>query len=92
MMLCTAAAGSAADDSDIAAVVHQGLAKLQHGFEGALADMQGIAPGDRLRLANMLLTQYIGLRMLARSRLPLGILEQSVKGVADMLDGAATLH
>ncbi|MEM6304020.1 MAG: TetR/AcrR family transcriptional regulator [Pseudomonadota bacterium] len=91
-LLCTAASGSAADDADIAAAVHRGLAKLQEGLVVALADVDGIAPQDRLRLANTLLAQYIGLRMLARSRLPLGILEQSVAGVADLLDGAAALH
>ncbi len=55
----------------------------------ALADTPGIAAAGRLRLAGTLLTQYIGLRMLARSRLPLGILEQRVRGVADIVDGAA---
>lgn len=88
-LLCTAASGAASDDVDIAAVVHQGLAKLQRGFEKALEDIPGIEAADRLRLANTLLTQYIGLRMLARSRLPLGILEQSVQGVADILDCAS---
>ncbi|MBD3664994.1 TetR/AcrR family transcriptional regulator [Sulfitobacter aestuariivivens] len=88
-LLCTAASSAAADDVEIASAVHGGLAKLQQGIEAAIADIEGIAPGDRLRLANTLLTQYIGLRMLARSRLPMGILEQSVEGVADILDRAA---
>ena len=87
-LLCTAASGAAADDADIAAVVHQGLAKLQQGLAAAVGDIDGIDAGERMRLADTLLTQYIGLRMLARSRLPMGILEHSVQGVARVLDGA----
>lgn len=90
-LLCTAAAGSAADDPDISAAVHTGLAKMQAGLVQALADVPTLAdlPQDRrLRLADTLLTQYIGLRVLARSRLPLGVLAHSVEGVRDILEGA----
>ena len=92
-LLCTAAAGPAADDPEIAEIVQKGLAKLQHGFEQALSDTPALCDLSevaRLRLAGTLLTQYIGLRMLARSRLPLGILEQSVQGVDQILSGAET--
>ncbi len=87
-LLCTAAAGAAADDTDIAKAVHIGMAKMQKGFEYALGDapqLEGLADADRLRLANVLLTQYIGLRMLVRSRLPLGVLEGAVRGIEDIL-------
>ena len=93
-LLCTAAAGSAADDPDIARVVHVGLAKLQAGFLQAIEaspDLSGLDADRKLRLADSLLTQYIGLRMLARSRLPLGVLQNAVAAVADMLAGAARL-
>ncbi len=91
-LLCTAAAGSAANDADIAKAVHLGLGKLQAGFVQALADAPALAALDdaqRLRLADTLLTQYIGLRMLARSRLPMGVLQHAVQGVEDILRGAA---
>lgn len=91
-LLCTAAAGSAAQDADIAQAVHVGLAKMQSGFMQALADtpdLTQLSEVGRVRLANTLLTQYIGLRMLARSRLPLGVLGQAVQGVEDILRGAA---
>ncbi len=88
-LLCTAASGAASDDAEIAATVHRGLAKLQGGLETAIIDATALDAGDRRRLANTLLTQYIGLRMLARSRLSLGILEHSVQGVADILDHAS---
>ena len=91
-LLCTAASGAAADDAEIAQAVHTGLAKMQRAFEQALRDTPALEPLDdarRLRLADVMLTQYIGLRMLARSRLPLGVLEQSVQGVEEILDTAA---
>jgi len=87
-LLCTAASGAAADDAEIAKVVHQGLAKMQEALSDAIADIADIPTRDHQTLANVLLTQYIGLRMLARSRLPLGILEQAADGVEKILDGA----
>ena len=90
-LLCTAAAGSAANDPDIAAAVHRGLEKMQTGFVQALKDapsLSEISNARRVRLANTLLTQYIGLRMLARSKLPLGILAHSVQAVEEMLRDA----
>ena len=91
-LLCTATGSAAADDPDIAKVVKSGLTKMLHGFEVALAESSSLAGLDTARrnaLANILLTQYIGLRMLARSRLPLGILENSTSAVNDILAGAA---
>lgn len=90
-LLCTAAAGSAAQDPEISALVQGGLAKMQAGLLEALSDTPDLAQvpiGTRRRLADTLLAQYIGLRMLARSRLPLGVLAHSVEGVRDLLDGA----
>ena len=75
-------------------MVHVGLAKLQAGFLQAIEaspDLSGLDADRKLRLADSLLTQYIGLRMLARSRLPLGVLQNAVAGVGDMLAGAARL-
>lgn len=90
-LLCTAAAGSAANDPDIAQVVQAGLAKFQMGFQLALRETPTLArlsEPERLRLADALLTQYVGLRMLARSQLPLGVLAHAVAGVDDILGGA----
>ncbi|UWR22582.1 TetR/AcrR family transcriptional regulator [Sulfitobacter sp. S190] len=87
-LLCTAASGSEMADPEIAAAVHQGLAKMQAGFEVALAaspQHADLSDSARLQLANVLVTQYVGLRMLARSRLPLGILENAVRGIAGIL-------
>lgn len=91
-LLCTAAAGSAANDPEIAEAVQGGLTKMQSGFAQALADAPSLAAlpdAQRLRLADTLLTQYIGLRMIARSQLPLGVLDHAVQGVEEVLNGTA---
>ena len=91
-LLCTAAAGSAAHDPDIADAVHRGLNKLQLAVVQALKDtpaLSGISSAKRQRLADTLLTQYMGLRMLARSRLPLGVLSNAVQSVEELLRDAA---
>ncbi|MGB7242747.1 MAG: TetR/AcrR family transcriptional regulator [Sulfitobacter sp.] len=87
-LLCTAAAGPEMDDPDIAKSVHQGLAKMQSALQTALCASPAhsrLNPTDRLLLANVLLTHYIGLRVLARSQLHLGVLENSVSGVEGIL-------
>jgi TetR/AcrR family transcriptional repressor of nem operon len=91
-LLCTAATSAAADDPDISKSVHRGLAKMQAGFAQALQDapsLRDMDPVAQLRLADVLLTQYIGLRVLGRSRLPLGVLEQSNRGIEDILRAAS---
>lgn len=90
-LLCTAASGSAADDPEIAKAVHGGLSKLQNGFLLAVRDapsLSELSKGEQVRLADSLLTQYIGLRVLARSRLPLGVLDHAAKSVEDILTAA----
>jgi TetR/AcrR family transcriptional repressor of nem operon len=90
-LLCTVAAGSAANDPDIAQIVQAGLTKLQMGFLRALREtpaLAGLSEPRQRRLADTLLTQYVGLRMLARSQLPLGVLEHAVEGVDDILEAA----
>ena len=90
-LLCTAASGSAANDPDIAKLVHGGMTKMQAGFAQALRDaphLSTLGTAQRSRLADTLLTQYIGLRMLARSQLPLGVLEHAVQSVQDIMRGA----
>jgi TetR/AcrR family transcriptional repressor of nem operon len=88
-LLCTAAAGAAGDDKKISEAVHHGLTKLQNALAIAVKDVPGIDQNQHTLIANTLLTQYIGLRILVRSKLPLGILQQSVEGVAAILRGPA---
>lgn len=88
-LLCSAAAGFEMSDPDIAAAVEKGMQGIREGLEAALRASPVHAAqsaSDRRALANVLLTHYIGLRVLARSRMPLGIVEQSVDSVARLLE------
>lgn len=87
-ILCTAAAGAEMSDPQIAAAVHHGLQRIRDAIAVAVAASplhDNLSPHKRKALANVLLTQYIGLRVLARSCLPLGIVEQSGQGVEALL-------
>lgn len=87
-LLCTAAAGNEMGDPDIAAAVNKGLRRIRDAMGLALKASpihSSLRPDENRVLANVLLTQYVGLRVLARSCLPLGIVEQSEKGVAVLL-------
>lgn len=87
-MLCTAASASEMTDPEISAAVQKGLRRIRDGLDVALAASplhSGLTPPKRAVMANLLLTQYMGLRVLARSCLPLGIVEQSTQGVDALL-------
>lgn len=87
-LLCTAAAGPEMDDPEIAKAVHQGLAKLREGLQAALDLSAAHRHGPEIEkhaLANVLLTQYVGLRVLTRSGLPLGIVEDPRSHAATLL-------
>ncbi len=88
-LLCSAAAGPSAYDPDIAKQVAEGLSILRNGMDEALKDSpkhSAWLDDKRSRLADHLLTQYVGLRIMARSRASLGVLEHAADGVADLLD------
>ncbi|WP_187429141.1 hypothetical protein ROLI_005490 [Roseobacter fucihabitans] len=87
-LLCSAAAGYEMSDPEIAAAVEQGMEGIRAGLEAALRD--SLTHADQSKeaqraLANMLLTQYIGLCVLARSRMSLGVIEQCTGHVAQLL-------
>ncbi len=80
-LACSAAAGPASEDTDIAAAVHRTLGKLQKGFEVALKASRshaGLEPAARRQMADMLTTQYVGMRVMARSQAPVAMLKRSV--------------
>ena len=87
-ILCTASAGVEMSDPQIAAAVQTGLRRLRDGIDEALASSTlhaGLTTPKRVVLANLLVAQYVGLQVLARSCLPLGIVEQSVQGIDALL-------
>lgn len=65
-LLCSAAAGPSSYDPDIAAAVKQGLEKMHEGFLSALAATD-IPPAEQPPLADLLVSQYVGLRIMSRS-------------------------
>lgn len=87
-MLCSAAAGPAAYDDDIAHDVHQLISQMQQAFTRSLEASPAhhhLTATEREHLAASLTTQYAGLRTLARSRTPLSMLAQSVAGLSAQL-------
>ena len=87
-ILCTAATGQEMRDPEIASVIQTGLRRIRDAIEQALIASPlhtGLTPPKRAVLANALMTQYVGLRVLARSCLPLGIVEQSGQAVDALL-------
>lgn len=77
-MLCSAAAGPASFDHDIASAVQEILARMRDAFASALTASgrhRDLDEPSRLELASALTTQYIGLQVLARSKAPVTFLE-----------------
>ena len=90
-LLCTAAAGPANDDPEISAAVAGLLDSMAAAFRAALDVAPGYADrsaAERAKMANLLLTQYVGLRILTRSQAPVKTIEASVTALTDMLDEA----
>ena len=80
-LACSAAAGPASEDIEIAEAVHRTLGKLQKGFEVALKASHthaSLDPAARRQMADMLTTQYVGTRVMARSQAPVAMLNRSV--------------
>lgn len=80
-LACSAAAGPVSEDTDIADAVHRTLGKLRKGFEVALKASRSHArldPPARRQMADMLTTQYVGMRVMARSQAPVAMLKRSV--------------
>lgn len=78
-MLCSAAAGPAFDDDGIAVVVNGLLDQLRDAFSYALG------PRAPAGLAGLLVTQYVGLRILSRAQTSVGELEKCVAAVIEMV-------
>lgn len=87
-LLCSAAAGPAYNDREIAKSVHTLLDKMQSGFRVALQQSskhQALSSAKIEQLANLLLTQYIGLRILSRSRASKETLKRSIASLMLLL-------
>lgn len=88
-LLCSAAAGPSMYDDDIAAAVAKGLNALRDAIATALQASPKhtqMSHVDRMDLADMLIAQYVGLRTMARARMPAETLRNAVRSVGVMLD------
>lgn len=80
-LLCTSLVGPASYDPELAAVLHRMLDRMQVGFEEALSCSPGhalLTPASRNGQSHVLTAHYVGIRVLARSDLPVKSLEKSV--------------
>ena len=87
-LICSAAAGPASEDPDIAKAVHRALDQMRKGFEVAVSASRSHAklnPTEYRGLADALTTQYVGLRVLVRSRAPVAVVERSAASVQHLL-------
>lgn len=83
-LLCSAAAGPAAVDEDIAEIVHLQLGVMQQAFEDALAQSQAwenVDSEERGEAACLLLSQYVGVRVLVRSNAPIAEIQKCVNAL-----------
>jgi TetR/AcrR family transcriptional repressor of nem operon len=83
-LLCSTVAGPAVFDSDISAYATKLLARMRAAFQTAL-EASDLAE-DAENLAQMLVTQYVGMRVVSRSNVPPTTIRQSVAALARMVD------
>ena len=89
-LLCSAAAGPSAVDVDIAEVVQVQLRKMGEAFYVALAQSSAhseTSDQDTRDLAGLLLTQYVGLRIMVRSNAPIAAIQESVRAMGKVVTG-----
>ncbi len=87
-LLCSSAAGVAAVDTDIEEIVHAQFDLMSNAFDVALKESNAFCDAGeqyRAETANLLLSQYVGLRILVRSKAPLARLQQCVKALDQLL-------
>lgn len=72
-LLCSAAAGPASYDPEIGVAVTEELTKMRDAFQVA------IGASNNPNTANLLVTQYVGLRILSRSQVPVSFILDSIK-------------
>jgi len=87
-LLCSAAAGPAYKDKEIAEAVHILLQRMKSGFETALQESSQHSTFSEKKLgqlSDLLLTQYVGLRILSRSQATPDTLKRSISSLMILL-------
>ncbi len=83
-LLCSTVAGPAVFDSDIAAYATEMLARMRAAFQTAVEASDH--SDDAENVAQLLVTQYVGMRVVSRSNVPPTTVRQSVAALAGMFD------
>jgi TetR/AcrR family transcriptional repressor of nem operon len=87
-LLCSAAAGAAAVDPEIAEIVHAQLDQMRDAFNVALsqsAAYTAVSVHNRNETASLLLSQYVGLRILVRSNASIQTLDQCASAMERLI-------
>jgi TetR/AcrR family transcriptional repressor of nem operon len=83
-LLCSAAAGPSAVDTDIAEVVQLQLRKMSDAFYIAFTQSaihSASHEQDRRNMARLLLTQYVGLRVMVKSNTQIETIQESINAL-----------
>jgi len=83
-LLCTAIAGPACFDSDIAAFANKSLDRMRKAFEQAVRDSSEFDNAENT--ARFLITQYVGMRILSRSGASAAVLRQNVEALRSLVE------
>lgn len=86
-LLCSAVAGPACYDPDIAAFAVKSLDRMRAGFQQALEDA-GMSR-DAVGMAHFLVSQYVGLRVLSRADIPASTIRLNVRALRSLVKPAA---
>ena len=78
-LLCSAIAGPAAYDPDIAALAFKSIDRMAKAFEQAIE--ASAVPNDAASVAQLLVTQYVGLRMVSRTNIPATKIKQTAQAL-----------
>lgn len=82
-LLCSTLSGLSAKDHEISTAALASIAKLHNGFDIALKDSQNADFPESY--ARLLMTQYVGLRVLSRTGLPAKVIFESVDAIEALL-------
>lgn len=84
-LLCSTLSGLSAKDPEISPKVLASMDKLHQGFDTALKDSN--EADFPVSYARLLMTQYVGLRVLSRSGVSANIIHEGVGAIEDLLRG-----
>ena len=82
-LLCSAIAGPASHDAEIAAFANKSLDRMRVAFEQAITESDN--PRNAASLAHLLVTQYVGLRIMSRTSVSTGIIKKNVNALKNLV-------